>query len=65
MERPALTGHEGPLVNLTVLSALMKNFIVSQGAEPALMDPAEFGAHIKAESAKWARVIKAANVKPE
>ena len=29
------------------------------------MDPAEFGAHIKAETAKWARVIKAANIKPE
>src|SRR5262249_17398595 len=34
----------------------MKSFIVSQGAEPALMDPAEFGALIKAEIAKWARV---------
>ena len=29
------------------------------------MDPAEFAAHIKAESAKWARVIKAANIKQE
>jgi tripartite-type tricarboxylate transporter receptor subunit TctC len=48
-----------------VNGADMKNFIASQGAEPALMDPAEFGAHIKAETAKWARVIKAANVKPE
>jgi len=43
----------------------MKSFILSQGAEPALMDPAEFGAHIKAEVAKWARVIKAANIKPD
>jgi tripartite-type tricarboxylate transporter receptor subunit TctC len=43
----------------------MKTFIVSQGAEPALMDPAEFGAHIKAETAKWARVIRAAGIKPE
>ena len=48
-----------------VNGAEMKNFIASQGAEPALMDPAEFGAHIKAETAKWARVIKAANVKPD
>jgi tripartite-type tricarboxylate transporter receptor subunit TctC len=29
------------------------------------MDPAEFGAHIKAEIAKWTRVIKAANIKPD
>lgn len=48
-----------------VNGADMKNFIGSQGAEPALMDPAEFGAHIKAEIAKWARVIKAANVRPD
>lgn len=43
----------------------MKSFIVSQGAEPALMDPSQFGGFIKSELAKWARVIKAANVKAE
>ena len=48
-----------------VKGADMAGFIVRQGAEPALLDPAEFGAHIKAETAKWARVIKAANIKPE
>ena len=47
------------------MGGLIFRSLVSQGAEPALMDPAEFGAYIKAESAKWARVIKAANVKPE
>jgi tripartite-type tricarboxylate transporter receptor subunit TctC len=49
----------------TVNGADMRNFISGQGAEPALMDPAEFAAHIKTEIAKWARVIKAAGVKPE
>ncbi len=48
-----------------VNSADMKSFILRQGAEPALMDSAEFGAHIKAEISKWARVIKATGVKPE
>lgn len=43
----------------------MKNFILGQGAEPALMDPAQFGAYLKAEIAKWATVVKAANVKPD
>jgi tripartite-type tricarboxylate transporter receptor subunit TctC len=43
----------------------MKNFIVGQGAAPALMDPATFGAYITAERVKWAKVIKAANVKPD
>lgn len=45
--------------------AEMKNFIVNQGAEPALMEPTQFGDFIKSELAKWARVIKAANVKAE
>ena len=56
-----LHGEIAKIVN----GADMKSFIVSQGAEPALMDPAEFAAHIKAETEKWARVIKAANIKPE
>ena len=43
----------------------MKSYIVSQGAEPALMDPARFGTFIKAELAKWTRVVKAANVKAD
>jgi tripartite-type tricarboxylate transporter receptor subunit TctC len=43
----------------------MKNFILSQGSEPGLMDPAAFGAYLKAEIAKWAKVVKTANVKPD
>ena len=43
----------------------MRNFMLSQGAEPALMGPEEFGAYIKADIAKWAKVIKAAGIKPE
>ena len=43
----------------------MKNFTLSQGAEPALLDPEQFGSYIKAETAKWARVVKAAQVKPD
>ena len=49
----------------TVNGADMRNFIVAQGAEPALMNPAEFASHIKAEIAKWANVIQAADIKPE
>jgi len=43
----------------------MQKAIVAQGAEPALMDPAQLGAYLKAEIAKWAKVVKAANVKPD
>ncbi|MDB5924826.1 MAG: hypothetical protein JWN13_3762 [Betaproteobacteria bacterium] len=39
------------------------SFIRAQGAEPALMDPAAFGAYMNAERAKWAKVIKTRNIK--
>jgi tripartite-type tricarboxylate transporter receptor subunit TctC len=35
-----------------------------QGVEPMLMTPSEFGAFIGAEIEKWAKVIRAANIKP-
>ena len=48
-----------------VNGADMKRFIHIQGAEPALMDAAQFAEHIKTEAAKWASVIKTANVKAD
>jgi len=41
----------------------MKEFLFSQGAEPTLMDPVEFGAHLRAEIAKWSVVVKAAKIR--
>ena len=41
----------------------MKDFLASVGAEPTLMDPREFAAYLKADTAKWAKVVKAANLK--
>ncbi len=43
----------------------MKDFILNQGAEAALMDPLAFGAYMDAGRAKWAKVIRTANVKLE
>ena len=43
----------------------MRSFMLSTGAEPALMGPDEFRAYIKADIAKWAKVVKAAGIKPE
>lgn len=43
----------------------IKSFIVKQGAEPAVMDPATFGAYMTTERAKWAKVVKAANLRIE
>ena len=42
-----------------------KERLLGQGAEPAPGSAAEFGAFVRAEKAKWARVIKAANIKPD
>jgi tripartite-type tricarboxylate transporter receptor subunit TctC len=42
----------------------MRDFLSPQGAEPIGNSPEEFSAHIKAELAKWAQAVKAADVKP-
>jgi tripartite-type tricarboxylate transporter receptor subunit TctC len=39
--------------------------LASLGADPGGGTPAEFGAHIKAELAKWSGVIKQADIRPE
>ncbi len=43
----------------------MKDFLKAQGAEAALMRPAEFRAFIVSDRNRWARVIKAANIQGE
>ena len=42
----------------------LRDFLSPQGAEAIGNSPEEFSAHIKAELAKWAQAVKAANVKP-
>ncbi len=41
----------------------VRESFAKQGAEPSTMSPAELGAYIKAESVKWAAVLKNAKVK--
>jgi len=43
----------------------MTNFLLKQGAEPAVLPPAKFGEVIRTEIAQWAKVIKTANIKVE
>ena len=52
-------------ITAVVNSEDFRNFLASQGAEPALMGPEEFRVYIQADIAKWAKVIKAANIKVE
>ena len=41
----------------------VKNFLFNQGLDPAPGTPEQFGAYIKSEMAKWAKVVKASGAK--
>ncbi len=48
-----------------VRSPDIENKIVAQGAVPVMSTPGEFAVFLKAETAKWAVVIKSANIRAE
>lgn len=56
-------------LNTEVISVLnspeVKDRLTRDGADLAAGTPEAFGAYLKAEAAKWARVIKEAGIKPE
>ena len=41
----------------------MKNFLAGVGAEPFLLDPKAFGAYLKEDTARWAKVVRTAKLK--
>jgi tripartite-type tricarboxylate transporter receptor subunit TctC len=67
---PARTPREiihklaGEIVKIQAQSDFKEKLAV-QGVEPFVNGPDEFGAFIKTESAKYAKIIKAANIKLE
>jgi tripartite-type tricarboxylate transporter receptor subunit TctC len=38
--------------------------LVELGSSPFVASPSEFGKHLAEQTEKWARVVKAANLKP-
>jgi tripartite-type tricarboxylate transporter receptor subunit TctC len=46
-------------------SSETQKVFADQGAEVEIMTPVEFGPYIIAETAKWGKVIKEANIKAE
>jgi tripartite-type tricarboxylate transporter receptor subunit TctC len=52
-------------VRRTLGNEAVKAKLLSSGAEPAPSTPAELSALLKSDSVKWARVVKAKNVKPD
>ncbi len=51
-------------VNTALADAKLKARILDLGGVPMPMTPAEFGRFLAAETEKWAKVIRAANIKP-
>jgi tripartite-type tricarboxylate transporter receptor subunit TctC len=66
------TGTPQPIVTLlsTEINKILarpdvKEAWEKQGATPMIMKPEEFGVYVQSEIDKWAKVIKANNIKPE
>jgi len=43
----------------------LKERLAAEGADPLGSTPEQFGAHIKTEMERWAKVVKAANIRPD
>jgi tripartite-type tricarboxylate transporter receptor subunit TctC len=49
----------------TLQSAEIKDRFASDGADPVGSTPEEFAAFLRAETAKWSKVVKNAGIQPE
>ena len=65
----APTGTPAPIVQRlygeiakVVATAEIQKFLVSQGAEPMLMDPPKFSEFLRAETEKWGKVVRGAKL---
>lgn len=52
-------------INMILASNEIRERLATQGAEPAGIPPEQFAGLIKADLSKWAKVVKAANIKLE
>jgi tripartite-type tricarboxylate transporter receptor subunit TctC len=43
----------------------LKQYFFTQGLDPAPTSPAEFGAYVKSEMTKWARIVRSAGASPQ
>ncbi len=59
-----IVGKLNTAVNTALADPKLKARILDLGGVPMPMTPAEFGLFLAAETEKWAKVIRAANIKP-
>ena len=52
-------------VNAVVNDPAVRQRLVEEGAEIKLMSPAEFGTFMRAENARWVKVVKDAGIQPQ
>jgi tripartite-type tricarboxylate transporter receptor subunit TctC len=62
---PAITRKLNSEMNAILKMDDVRRRFLDQGVEPAGGPPTQFSDHIKAEIAKWAKVVKDANIQPE
>ncbi|MGZ5651745.1 MAG: tripartite tricarboxylate transporter substrate-binding protein, partial [Usitatibacter sp.] len=52
-------------VAAVVNDPVIRQRLIDEGAEVRLMSPAEFGAFMRAENARWVKVVKDAGITPQ
>ena len=62
---PALVEQLSKVIATAMHSPELGKRLTADSSEPVGSSPAEFGAHIRAETARWGKVIKQAAIKPE
>jgi tripartite-type tricarboxylate transporter receptor subunit TctC len=62
---PAEAERVAQALRRALATEAVKAKLLASGAEPAASTPAELAALLRSDSAKWARVVKAKNIKPE